>query len=44
MFGNVKQSSSFDGILIDARKERALVIALATIIVAWAIVFAITFA
>jgi hypothetical protein len=44
MFGNVHQSSAFDGILIDVRNERPLVIALATIIAVWAMVFALTFA
>ena len=44
MFGNVNQSSSFDGILIDARNEQPLVIALATIIAVWAMVFAFTYA
>jgi hypothetical protein len=42
MFGNLNQSSPFDGILIDSRNERPLVIALATIIVVWAMVFAFT--
>jgi hypothetical protein len=44
MFGNLNQCSPFDGILIDARNERPLVIALATIIVVWAMVFAFTYA
>jgi hypothetical protein len=44
MFGNLLQTSPFDGILIDARNERPLVIALATIIVVWAMAFALTFA
>jgi hypothetical protein len=44
MFGNLNQSSSFDGILIDARNERPLVIALATIIAVWAVAFALTYA
>ena len=35
MFGNVRQSSPFDGVLIDARNERPLTIALATIIAVW---------
>ena len=42
MFGNPNQSSPFDGILIDAGNERPLVIALATIIAVWAMVFAFT--
>jgi hypothetical protein len=42
MFGNVKQSSPFGGILIDTWNERPLVIALATIILLWAMVFALT--
>jgi hypothetical protein len=44
MFGNVKQSSPFGGVLVDTRNERPLVIALATIILLWAMVFALTFA
>ena len=44
MFGHLNQSSSFDGILLDARNERPLMIALATIIVGWAMVLALTFA
>ena len=44
MFGNVRQSSPFDGILIDDRNERPLTIALATIVVVWSIAFALTFA
>ena len=44
MFGNLRQSSPFDGVLIDARNERPLTIALATIIAVWSIVFALTFA
>jgi hypothetical protein len=36
MFGNLSQSSPFDGILMDARNERPLVIAFATIIAVWA--------
>ena len=44
MFGNVRQSSPFDGILIDDRNERPLTIALATIVAVWSIVFALTFA
>jgi hypothetical protein len=44
MFGNVRHSGSFDGILIDDRKERPLTIALAMIVVVWSIVFGLTFA
>jgi hypothetical protein len=44
MFGNVRHSGCFDGILIDDRKERPLTIALATIVVVWSIVFGLTFA
>jgi hypothetical protein len=44
MFGNLRQSSPFDGVLIDARNERPLTIALATIVAVWSIVFALTFA
>ena len=44
MFGNVRQSSPFDGILIDDRNERPLTIALATIIMVWSLAFALTFA
>jgi hypothetical protein len=44
MFGNVRQSSPFDGILIDDRNERPLTVALATIIMVWSIAFALTFA
>ena len=44
MFGNLKQSGSFDGILIDARNERPLLIALATIIAVWAMAFVFTYA
>ena len=44
MFGNVRQSSPFDGVLIDERNERPLTIAFATIVVVWSIVFALTFA
>ena len=44
MFGNLRQSSPFDGILIDDRNERPLTIALATIVVVWSIAFALTFA
>ena len=41
---NIRQSSSFDGIVIDDRNERPLTIALATIVVVWSIAFALTFA
>ena len=44
MFGNVRQSSPFDGILIDNRNERPLTVALATIIMVWSLAFALTFA
>jgi hypothetical protein len=44
MFGHLNQSSSFDGILLDARNERPLVIALATIIVVWSVTFALAVA
>jgi hypothetical protein len=44
MFGNVRQSSPFDGILIDDRNERPLTIALSTIVVVWSMAFALTFA
>jgi hypothetical protein len=44
MFGNVRHSSPFDGILIDDRNERPLTMALATIIMVWAFAFAVTFA
>jgi hypothetical protein len=44
MFNTVRQSSSFDGIVIDHRNERPLTIALATIIMVWLVAFALTFA
>ena len=44
MFGNVRQSSPFDGILIDDRNERPLTVALATIVMVWSFAFALTFA
>ena len=44
MFCNLKQSSPFDGILIDDRNERPLTVALATILVVWSLAFALTFA
>ena len=44
MFSNVRQSSPFDGILIDERNERPLRVALATIVVVWSIAFALTLA
>ncbi len=44
MFGNVRQSSPFDGIMIDDRNELPLTVALATIIVVWSLAFALTFA
>jgi hypothetical protein len=44
MFGNVTQSSPFDGILIDDRNERPLTVALVTIIMVWSFAFALTFA
>jgi hypothetical protein len=44
MFDNVRQSSPFDGILIDDRNERPLTVALVTIIMVWSLAFALTFA
>ena len=44
MFSNLRQSSPFDGILIDDRNERPLTVALATILVLWSLAFALTFA
>jgi hypothetical protein len=44
MFNTARQSSSFDGIVIDDRNERPLTIALATIIMVWLFAFALTFA
>ena len=44
MFGDMRQSSPFDGILIDDRNERPLTICLATIIMVWSFAFALTFA
>jgi len=44
MFSNLRQSSPFDGILIDDRNERPLTVALATILVVWSLAFALTFA
>jgi hypothetical protein len=44
LFGNVRQSSPFDGILIDDRNERPLTIALATIVMVWSFAFALTLA
>jgi hypothetical protein len=44
MFNTARQSSSFDGIVIDARNERPLTIAPVTIIVVWSFAFALTFA
>jgi len=44
MFGHFKQSSPFDGIVIDQRNERPMTIALATILAVWSIAFAVTFA
>jgi len=43
MFGNIRQFSPFDGILIDDRNERPLTVALATIIMVWSFAFAVTF-
>ena len=43
MFGT-KHSGSFDGVVIDDRNERPLAVALATIVVVWSVVFAMTFA
>jgi hypothetical protein len=44
MFSNLRQSSPFDGILIDYRNERPLTVALATILAVWSLAFALTFA
>ncbi len=44
MFVNVRQSSAFDGILIDDRNERPLTIALTTIVMVWSFAFALTLA
>jgi hypothetical protein len=44
MFGNVRQSSPFDGILIDDRNDRPLTVALATIVMVWSFAFALTLA
>jgi hypothetical protein len=44
MFGNVRQSSPFDGILIDDRNERPLTIALVTIVMVWSFAFALALA
>ena len=44
MFGNIRQSSPFDGILIDDCNERPLAVALATIIMVWSLAFALTLA
>jgi hypothetical protein len=44
MFSNLRQSSPFDGMLIDDRNERPLTVALATILVVWSLAFALTFA
>jgi uncharacterized membrane protein len=41
---NIRQSSSFDGIVVDHRNERPLTIALATIVMVWSFAFALTFA
>jgi hypothetical protein len=42
MFSNATRSNSFDGILIDDRNERPLTVALATIVMVWSVVFALT--
>ncbi len=44
MFRHLKQSSPFDGMLIDARNERPMTIALATILAVWSLVFVVAFA
>jgi hypothetical protein len=44
MYGNVRESSPFDGILIDEHNERPLTVALAAIIMVWSFAFALTFA
>ena len=44
MFRHSKQSSPFDGMLIDARNERPMMIALATILMVWSLVFVAAFA
>jgi hypothetical protein len=44
MFNTVRQSSPFDGIVIDDRNERPLTVALATIVMVWSFAFALTFA
>jgi hypothetical protein len=44
MFKTVRQSSPFDGIVIDDRNERPLKVALATIVMVWSFTFALTFA
>ena len=44
MFGNLRQSSPFDGILIDDRNERPLMVALTTIVMVWSFAFALTVA
>jgi hypothetical protein len=44
MFDTLKQSSPFDGMVIDDRNERPMTIALATILVVWSMAFALTFA
>ncbi|MBV8439415.1 MAG: hypothetical protein JO312_02425 [Hyphomicrobiales bacterium] len=44
MFKTFRQSSPFDGIVIDDRNERPLTVALATIVMVWSFAFALTFA
>ena len=41
---NTRHSSSFDGIVVDRRNERSLMVALATILAVWSLAFALTFA
>jgi len=43
MFKTVRQSSPFDGFVIDDRNERPLTVALATIVMVWSFAFALTF-
>jgi hypothetical protein len=42
MSNNLRQSSPFDGMLMDDRNERPLTVALATILVVWSLAFALT--
>jgi hypothetical protein len=43
MFNNLRESSPFNGMLIDDRNERPLAVALATVLVVWSLAFALTF-